>query len=101
MENTQTSNAEGVKTITVAPENTITTSKQFSINFQDIGKGLIVAIGTPILLIIQQSIAANSLTFNWKEIVMAGIGGLTTYLLKNFFTPAQTIIKPPVTKPTK
>lgn len=77
---------------------TVTTSKQFSLNLQDLGKGLIVAIVTPALVILQSSIAAGSLVLDWKSIAMASIGGGVAYLLKNFFTPAQTIISLPAEK---
>lgn len=40
----------------------------------------------PVLLIIQQSINAGDLVFNWKGIGMAAIAGFVGYLLKNFFT---------------
>ena len=80
---------------------TITTSKRFSLNLQDIGKGLILAIGTPVLVIIQQSISAGALVFDWKLIGMAAVGGGVSYLLKNFFTPAQTVIVPPTNTPDK
>jgi hypothetical protein len=70
----------------------IKTSEQFKIDWRDVGKGLILAIGTPVLVIIQQSISAGSFVFDWKVIGMAAVGGGVTYLLKNFFTPAQTVI---------
>lgn len=71
---------------------TISTSKQFSLNLQDLLKGLIIAALTPALVIIQQSIAAGSLVFDWKAIGMAAISGGLAYLIKNFFTPSQTIL---------
>lgn len=70
----------------------VKTSEQFWLNAKDFGKALIVAVLTPCLLIIQQTIAAGSLTLNWKEIAMAAVAGGVGYLIKNFFTPAQTII---------
>jgi len=70
----------------------VTTSKQFSINWKDIIRGLLMAVLTPVILIIQQSISAGEFTFNWKQIGMAAIAGGFAYLVKNFFTPAQTVI---------
>lgn len=71
----------------------IKTSEQFWLNAKDFGKALIVAVLTPVLLIVQQSIAEGSLTLNWKEIGMAAVAGGVGYLIKNFFTPAQTVIR--------
>lgn len=73
-------------------------SKLFSLNYGDILKGLIMAVGTPVLLIIQQSIANGEVTFNWKQIGMAAIAGGVAYLLKNFFTPPVTKSDSPVAK---
>ena len=59
---------------------------KFSLNNQDFIKSLLMAVLFPALYIIQASVAAGNLTFNWKEIAMASIGGLLAYLIKNFFT---------------
>ena len=72
--------------------NEVTTSKQFTVNLKDVAKALIIAVLTPAVLVIQQSLDAGSLAFNWKQIGMAAIGGFVGYLIKNFFTPAQTVI---------
>lgn len=68
------------------------TSKQYSINWQDIIKGLLMAVLTPVIVIIQNSISLGAITFDWKNISMAAIGGGLAYLIKNFMTPAQTVI---------
>lgn len=65
-------------------------SKFLSLNGKDILKGLLMAVLTPVVLIIQQSLEAGNLTFNWKQIGMAAIAGGLAYLVKNFFsTPTQ------------
>lgn len=61
-------------------------STLFTLNTRDFIKGLIVAIITPIVPIIQQSIAAGSLVFDWKIIGLAAAGGFVAYIVKNFFT---------------
>ena len=61
-------------------------STMFTIKTRDLIKGAVMAVLVPVLLIIQQSIAAGDLIFNWKAIGMAAIAGLVAYLLKNFFT---------------
>lgn len=69
------------------------TSNFLSLNTQDVLKALLIAILTPCLVIIQASVDAGTLTFDWKHIAMAAIGGGVAYLLKNLFTPASTVSK--------
>lgn len=68
---------------------TTTTSSKFSLNQQDFLKGLLMAIIVPVLTIIQNSVVANSLIFNWHNIAVAAVGGFVGYLIKNFFTPSS------------
>jgi len=72
--------------------NTVTTSKQFTINFRDILKGLSVAVILPVLNVIYQSIEAGSFEFDWKRIGLLAAGGLIAYLIKNFLTPAEIVV---------
>lgn len=53
---------------------------------RDFIKGLIMATLVPVLTIIQQSVTAGDLVFNWKSIGIAAIAGFVGYLLKNLFT---------------
>ena len=62
------------------------TSNFLSLNWLDLGKGLIMAVLTPVVVIVQQSIESGVLTLNWKTIGLAAIGGGFAYLVKNFFT---------------
>lgn len=64
----------------------MTKSNYFSLNGKDLIKGLVIAILTPALLIIQQSLDAGIWTFNWKQIAMASVAGLVSYLMKNLLT---------------
>jgi len=63
----------------------------YSLNWNDALKGLLMAVGTPAILIIQQTIANGALTFNWKQVGMAAIAGGVAYLIKNFFTNSEPI----------
>ena len=69
-------------------------SNFLSLNLSDIWKGLLMAILTPVVVIIQQSLEAGNFTFDWKSIGLSAIGGGVAYLVKNFFTKpeAQSII---------
>lgn len=62
------------------------TSNLFTLNLADFAKGLLMAILTPAMLIIQQSLDAGVLVFNWKTIGLGAIAGGFAYLVKNFFT---------------
>ena len=67
------------------------TSKFLKLDFADILKGLLMAILTPAVVIIQQSLELGILTFEWKSIASASIGGGLAYLLKNFLTPQKEV----------
>jgi len=62
------------------------TSSFLSLNWRDLVKGLLMAILTPVVVIVQQSIEAGVFTFDWKSIGLAAVGGGIAYLIKNFFT---------------
>lgn len=64
-------------------------SPLFSLNLKDVLKGLLMAILTPAIVVIEQSVNAGSLHFDWNSITLASIGGGLAYLLKNFLTPAD------------
>ena len=67
------------------------TSSLFSLDFKDLGKGLLVAIGGAAIAAIETSISAGSLTFDWKAIGGVALAAGLSYLVKNLFTPAQTV----------
>jgi len=67
------------------------TSSLFSLDFKDLGKGLLVAIGGAVIAAIETSAQAGTLTFSWKTIGGAALAAGLSYLVKNFFTPAQTV----------
>ena len=61
-------------------------SEFLSIGTRDLLRGFVMAVLTPIFVIVQQSLEAGILTFNWRSITMAGIAGALAYITKNFFT---------------
>lgn len=69
------------------------TSQFLSLDWNDLGKGLIVATLTPILLIIQESLNAGAFTIDYKHIGMAAVAGGVGYLIKNLFTPTKEVVK--------
>ncbi len=70
------------------------TSNLFSLNWQDIAKGLIISITGAALTAIQNIVSAGSFNLKWQQIgAVAATAGIS-YLLKNFFTSSQIITKP-------
>lgn len=66
-------------------------SPLFTLNWNDALKGLLMAVITPALFLIQQALENGQFTFNWKQIGMAAIAGGVAYLTKNFFTPQAPV----------
>lgn len=65
-------------------------SNFLSLNIKDLLRGLLMAVLTPALVIVQQSVESGTLVFNWKSIGVAAFAGGVAYLLKNLFTPKPT-----------
>lgn len=66
-------------------------SKQFTLQWRDWVRGLLMAVITPALVIIQQSVDVGQIVFNWKAIGMASLAGGLAYLLKNFLEPSKVV----------
>jgi hypothetical protein len=67
------------------------TSNLFSLNWADFGKGLIVAVGGASIALIEATLQAGSLNFDWVKIGSTALAAGLAYLGKNFFTPAQNV----------
>jgi hypothetical protein len=67
------------------------TSNQFSLNLQDAAKGLIIAVGSAVITIIENTLSSGSLTFNWKQIGLSALAAAVAYLGKNFFTSSKIV----------
>lgn len=65
--------------------------KQFTLQGRDWLKGLLMAVLTPAIVIIQQTISAGQLTFDWQTIGMAALAGGLAYLSKNLFEPSKKV----------
>ena len=55
----------------------------------DILKGILMSIITPVLVVIQQSVVSGVLTLDMNSIKLAAAAGGIGYLIKNFFTPGE------------
>jgi len=67
---------------------TTTTSKQFRLNLSDGLKGFIMAVGTPVLYVLQELIPG----WDVGPMIKAAIAATVTYLLKNFFDKPKVIV---------
>lgn len=78
-----------------------TTSKQFTVNLSDVNKGLIMAVIGAVISPIIESLNAGQFSIDWKHVAAGAITAGLGYLMKNFFTPSQTIVKttPPIEEP--
>lgn len=74
---------------------TFTTSSQFTLDWKDIFKGLIVAVITPVLTVIMSSLNAGQLTFDWKAIGITALTAGMAYIIKNFFTASTILVDAP------
>lgn len=74
---------------------TTTTSGQFSLNARDFLKGALVAVLTPVVTVIIQSLEAGSLKFDWTAIGITALSAFLAYIVKNFLAPAQIVIQNP------
>lgn len=77
---------------------TITSSNKFALNGQDWLKGLVVAVITPVITIIIDSLNAGTLVFDWKHIAITALTAGLAYLVKNFLDPAKIVITDPSPK---
>ena len=66
---------------------------KYTLKTRDLVKGALMAVLVPAIYIIQTSLEAGVLTFNWKQILIASISGLLAYLIKNFFTDDIQVAK--------
>ena len=57
-----------------------------TLNLKDLGKGLLVAVGSAVIGVITTSLQAGSLTFDWKQIGTIALAAALAYLGKNLFT---------------
>ncbi len=67
------------------------TSSLFSLNLQDLFKGLVVAVGGAVIAAIEASIQAGSISLHWQSIGSVALAAGLSYLGKNFFTPAKAV----------
>lgn len=73
-------------------------SKLFQLNWADTLKALIMAVLTPAVFLIEQTIETGQLNFDWKKIGVAALAGGVAYLTKNFFSKPSSTSDSPIAK---
>lgn len=68
---------------------TVKLSKKYTLQVSDFVRGALLAVGTSVLTVIQQSLEKGELKFNWTLIGTTAISTFVAYLIKN------GIIEPP------
>lgn len=76
----------------------------FSLGWRDFLRGLLMAILTPALTFILNSIDHGEITLNWHLVYLSAAGGAIAYLLKNLGTKPDAVAdiggsNPPPTDP--
>lgn len=66
------------------------TSSLYSLDWRDAGKGLIMAAGGGALAVIVNDINSSNFAFSLVALWHGALIGAVPYIIKNFFTPAQT-----------
>lgn len=60
-----------------------------NIDFNDLGKGLILAVLTSVMTVIYSTVQTGSLSFDWKLIATTAITAALGYLMKNLLTNSK------------
>jgi len=68
-------------------------SNRWKLNERDLIQGLIMAIITPVIVVIQQSLDLGILTFDVKAIGMAAIAGALAYMLRKLPQSGKILIE--------
>jgi len=68
-------------------------SNRWTLNTRDLIQGLLMAIITPVIVVIQQSLDLGILTFDFKAIGMAAIAGALAYMLRKLPQSGKILIE--------
>ncbi len=72
---------------------TTQTNSQFSLNVRDLARGLLLAVISAVLTAVLPIFQAGDFKFNWPAI--GAVAGTTaiSYLIKNYFTASEVVVK--------
>lgn len=67
-------------------------SEKFKLQARDYLRGALISAATAAGVVLQNSIDAGRIEFQWKEMAMAGVSAGVVYLFKNLFLEPTKII---------
>lgn len=68
-------------------------SKKFTLVWNDFLKAFLLAIVSPVIPIVMQSVSADKWVFDWTTIWHTAVAAGVAYLAKNFFSTTATVVK--------
>lgn len=74
---------------------TTQTNTQYTLNWKDAARGLLMAALGAVLVFLQSSFENGEVVFEWNKIINVAIIAGVGYLIKNFFTPSEIVIVNP------
>lgn len=73
---------------------TTTTNQQYQLNWNDLTRGLLLAVISAVLTAVLEGLNEGGFeAINWKAILLVGATTAVSYLVKNFFTPTEIVVK--------
>ncbi len=71
-------------------------NKQFTLNYRDVLRGLLIAVLTAVVTTIYEAIDQGGFdAIEWKEIGGIALAAGLSYLIKNVFTPTEIVVVNP------
>lgn len=75
---------------------TTQTNKQYTLNYRDLLRGVLIAVLTAVLTSVYEAIQQGGLkSIEWNETLGIAVTAGLAYLIKNFFTPTEIVVKDP------
>lgn len=73
---------------------TTTTNKQYTLNWNDLTRGLLLAVISTVLTALLDALQKSGFdNIDWKAILLVGATTAVSYLVKNFFTPSEIVVQ--------
>lgn len=66
-------------------------NKQFTLQWRDAVKGLVVAVITAVITVVYASLQAGSLDFDWAQISTTALTAALAYIMKNWLEPTKVV----------
>lgn len=71
------------------------TADRFDLSKNDFLKGLLMAVGTPVIAVLLATVQAGSWQFDWNLIGTTAVSAFLMYLGKNFFNKPSIVVVDP------